>query len=146
MDLYEAREEQFGEEVMRELERVVLLRIVDEKWMEHIDNMDRLREGMYLRSYGQRDPVVEYRIEGFDMFDDMIASIREDVSKLILTVHIRNEQELVREQVAKPIVASHGDETEEKKQPVKKDKKPGRNDPCSCGSGKKYKKCCGQEE
>jgi preprotein translocase subunit SecA len=145
MELYEAREQQYGNELMRELERVIMLRNVDEKWIDHIDAMEDLKQGIYLRSYGQRDPVVEYRIEGFDMFDEMIAAIREDTVRLILTVQIKNEQEPQREQVAKPIVASHGDD-EEKKQPVRKGNKVGRNDPCPCGSGKKYKKCCGAEE
>jgi preprotein translocase subunit SecA len=145
MEIYEAREQQYGDELMRELERVIMLRNVDEKWIDHIDAMEDLKQGIYLRSYGQRDPVVEYRIEGFDMFDEMIAAIREDTVRLILTVQIKSEQEPQREQVAKPIIASHGDE-ETKKQPVRKGIKVGRNDPCPCGSGKKYKKCCGAEE
>ena len=147
MEIYEKREKEFGDELMRELERVILLRVVDEKWMDHIDAMDQLREGIGLRAYGQRDPVVEYRIEGFDMFDEMIASIREDTVRLILTVQIRREEEPKREQVARPMVASHGgDGGEEKKKPVHVAKKPGRNDPCPCGSGKKYKKCCGAND
>ena len=147
MEIYERREKEFGDELMRELERVILLRVVDEKWMDHIDAMDQLREGIGLRAYGQRDPVVEYRIEGFDMFDEMIASIREDTVRLILTVQIRREEEPKREQVARPMVASHGgDGSEEKKKPVRVTKKPGRNDPCPCGSGKKYKKCCGAND
>ena len=143
--LYESREKQYGIELMRELERVIMLRNVDEKWIDHIDAMEDLKQGIYLRSYGQRDPVVEYRIEGFDMFDEMIIAIREDTVRMILTVQIKNEQEPQREQVAKPIIASHGDD-EEKKQPVRKGTKVGRNDPCPCGSGKKYKKCHGAEE
>ena len=147
MEIYERREKEFGEELMRELERVILLRVVDEKWMDHIDAMDQLREGIGLRAYGQRDPVVEYRIEGFDMFDEMVASIREDTVRLILTVQVRREEEPKREQVARPMVASHGgDDSEEKKKPVRVAKKPGRNDPCPCGSGKKYKKCCGAKD
>jgi preprotein translocase subunit SecA len=145
-ELYESREKQYGDDLMRELERVIMLRNVDEKWIDHIDAMEDLKQGIYLRSYGQRDPVVEYRIEGFDMFDEMIAAIREDTVRLILTVQIKNEQEPQREQVAKPIVASHGDEEEKKQQPIKKGAKVGRNDPCPCGSGKKYKKCHGAEE
>lgn len=143
---YDAREEMFGSEIMRELERVVLLRNVDTKWMDHIDAMDELRQGIYLRSYGQRDPVVEYRIEGFDMFDEMIASIREDTVKMLFTVQIRTEEEPQREQVAKPTVESRGmGDHSVKKMPVKK-QKVGDNDPCPCGSGKKYKKCCGMKE
>lgn len=143
--IYEEREAMFGEEIMRELERVILLRVVDQKWMDHIDAMDELRQGIYLRAYGQQDPVVEYRREGYDMFEDMVAAIREDTVRLILTVQIRREEEPRREQVAKPTMASHGEDTEKKK-PVKVSKKPGRNDPCPCGSGKKYKKCCGRDD
>lgn len=144
--LYEEREEKFGSEIMRELERVVLLRNVDSKWMDHIDAMEELRQGISLRSYGQRDPVVEYRIEGFDMFDEMIASIREDTIKMMLTVQIRTEEEPQREQVAKPTVESRGDGNRSiKKMPVRK-QKIGDNEPCPCGSGKKYKKCCGMKE
>mgnify|MGYP002541937683 CR=1 FL=1 len=144
--IYEEREEKFGSEIMRELERVVLLRNVDSKWMDHIDAMEELRQGISLRSYGQRDPVVEYRIEGFDMFDEMIASIREDTIKMMLTVQIRTEEEPQREQVAKPTVESRGDGNRSiKKMPVRK-QKIGDNEPCPCGSGKKYKKCCGMKE
>jgi preprotein translocase subunit SecA len=142
--LYEQREQEIGEEIIRELERVILLRIVDEKWMDHIDAMDELRQGIYLRAYAQQDPVVEYRREGYQMFDDMVAAIREDTVRLMLTVEVHREEEPQREQVAVPLVASHGDD-EEKKQPVKVTKKPGRNDLCPCGSGKKYKKCCGKD-
>jgi preprotein translocase subunit SecA len=143
--MYEEREQLFGEEIMRELERVVLLRIVDEKWMNHIDAMDELRQGIYLRAYGQLDPVVEYRREGFEMFDEMVAAIREDTVRLMLTVQVRREEEPKREQVLKPTVTSHGDDSLEKK-PVKVTKKPGRNDLCPCGSGLKYKKCCGKDD
>ena len=142
---YEEKEQEIGPDRMREVERVVLLRNVDSKWMDHIDAMEELRKGIYLRSYAQRDPVVEYRIEGFDMFDEMVAAIREDTVKMLLTVRLRNpEEEPKREQVANPTTASHGDDTV-KKQPVRKTaaQKVGRNDPCPCGSGEKYKKCCG---
>ena len=108
---YEEKEQEIGVERMREVERVVLLRNVDTKWMDHIDAMDELKKGIYLRSYGQRDPVVEYRIEGFDMFDAMVAAIREDTVKMLLTVRLRNpNEELRREQVANPTSESHGDE------------------------------------
>ncbi len=143
--MYEEREQLFGSEIMRELERVIILRIVDEKWINHIDAMDELRQGIYLRAYGQQDPVVEYRREGFEMFDEMVSAIREDTVRLILTVQVRREEEPKREQVMKPIVASHGDDSEEKK-PVRVAKKPGRNEPCPCGSGLKYKKCCGKDD
>ena len=137
---YAAREKEFGEETMRELERVALLRNVDLKWMDHIDDMSDLKQGIYLRGYGQHDPVVEYRIEGFEMFDSMIEAIREDTVKMLLTVRLRAE-EPKREQVAVPM-ESGGDGTAPQRPAAKK--KDGRNDPCPCGSGKKYKHCCGR--
>lgn len=141
--MYAKKEEEFGEELMREVERSILLKTVDTKWIDHIDAMDELKRGIHLRAYGQHDPVVAYRMEGFEMFDDMIASIREDTVKLLLTVRLRQEEEIKREQVAKPMVAVHGDSDRSvKKQPIRKDKI-GANDMCPCGSGKKYKKCCG---
>ncbi len=140
--LYKQREDALGEN-MREVERICLLKVVDTKWMDHIDAMEELKRGIYLRSYAQRDPVVEYRIEGFAMFDDMIKSIREDTARMVLTVKVRTEAPLQREQVIKPMPENAGSHT-----PVKKDalQKIGRNDPCPCGSGKKYKKCCGADE
>ena len=138
--LYAFREKEFGEENMRELERVCLLRNVDLKWMDHIDDMSDLKQGMYLRGYGQHDPVVEYRIEGFEMFDSMIEAIREDTVKMLLTVR-RRAEEPKREQVAVPMEAG-GDGTAAPRAVSKK--KVGRNDPCPCGSGKKYKHCCGR--
>ena len=145
IELYNQREELIGSELMRELERVVLLRTVDSKWMDHIDAMDELKRGIHLRAYGQHDPVVEYRSEGFNMFDEMIASIREDTSRLVLTVQIKRDEEVKREQVANPTTAFHGEsDGTVKKQPVRKVNKIGRNDPCPCGSGKKYKNCCGR--
>lgn len=145
--IYAMREKQFTSKIMREVERVVLLRIVDTKWMQHIDDMEELKRGMYLRSYAQRDPVVEYRIEGFDMFDAMIASIREDTVKLMFTIQLRTNEEPKREQVAKPTTESGGSDGSLEKKPAKRSAaKVGRNDPCPCGSGKKYKKCCGRNE
>ncbi len=146
-EIIAAKEEKYGADTMRELERAVLLRNVDIKWMDHIDDMDELRKGIYLRGYAQRDPVVEYRLEGFDMFDAMVDSIREDTTKMILTVEIRNrEEDTKRSQVAKVTGESGaGSDGTLKKQPVQKKEKVGRNDPCPCGSGKKYKKCCGRE-
>lgn len=139
---YEAKEQELGSELMRELERVILLRVVDQKWMDHIDAMDQLRHGIGLRAYGQRDPVIEYKFEGFAMFEEMINSIQEDALKFILNTHIDREQMPQREKVAEPVTASHGDEP---KKPVsKKSDKVGRNDNCPCGSGKKYKMCCGK--
>ncbi len=143
---YEQREQEFGAEMMREIERVVLLRSVDTHWMDHIDAMDELRNGIYLRSYGQHDPVVEYRNEGYDMFNAMTESIREETTKMVLNVRVRRQEDVKREQVAKVTGESGGSDGSVKNEPVKKEKKPGRNDPCPCGSGKKYKKCCGADE
>lgn len=143
---YQSQEDQLGSERMRELERVVLLKVVDRYWMDHIDNMAQLKRGISLRSYAQKDPVVEYQLEGFDMFDEMVAQIRDDTVKMLLTLKIRTEEEIKREQVAKPTDSSHGEQdVKVKKMPIKK-QKIGRNDPCPCGSGKKYKKCCGAHE
>ena len=144
-DIYALREKLFGDKIMRELERVILLKNVDRYWMDHIDAMEELQKGIRLRAYGQHDPVVEYRIEGFDMFDEMIASIREDTARMMLTVKLRiNAGPPKREQVAKP-TATSSDGTDVKR-PVQNTKKVGRNDPCPCGSGKKYKNCCGKDE
>ncbi len=185
MAMYKENEELFDDSTMREMERVYLLKSVDTYWMEHIDNMDQLKQGIRLRAYGQRDPVVEYRLEGFDMFDEMIDSIRQDTTKLMLVApkrvleiqrrqaeieRQRKEMEekaaaahqviltngekqpkpnavtlaLKREQVAKP-VEPQGDGTMSTNRTVVKKNKIGRNDPCPCGSGKKYKKCCGRD-
>jgi len=143
MALYEAKEKQYGE-IMREVERVVLLQTVDRYWMDHIDNMDELRRGIHLRAIGQHDPVVVYRNEGFEMFEHMVDAIREDTARAVLTVQLRSQQEPERKQVAKITGTSAGDGSD-KKQPTRKTAadKVGRNDPCPCGSGKKYKKCCG---
>ena len=146
--ILEAKEKKYGSPLMRELERICLLRNVDTKWMDHIDNMDQLRQGIYLRGYGQRDPVIEYRIEGFEMFDEMIESIKEDAVRMLLTVEIRSEQPMQRTQVAKPsgdaAVPGKGVKSTGKNGPVKV-QKIGRNDPCPCGSGLKWKKCtCAQ--
>jgi len=143
MALYEAREKLFGEEVMRELERKVLLQVVDNYWTDHIDNMSELQKGIFLRSYAQRDPVVEYRLEGSEMFDNMISAIRDDTVKIILSVQIRTEQDLERKQENKPTFAGGASDGSVTQAPVKKGKKIGPNEPCPCGSGKKYKKCCG---
>lgn len=143
---YEAKEAEYGSEMMRELERIVLLRIVDEKWMDHIDAMDQLRSGIGMRAYGQRDPVIEYKFEGFDMFEEMIRNIQLDSVKMILHVRIDREHDVPkREKVAEPVTASHGDDGP-KKPVTRSSDKVGRNDPCPCGSGKKYKKCCGANE
>ena len=141
--IYAMREQEMGSELMREVERIVLLKNVDLKWMDHIDAMDELKKGIYLRSMGQKDPVVEYRMEGFAMFDEMIAAIREDTVRMILTVRVRKEEPPQREQVMKPDAENAGTRTPYKKKPGEKI---GRNDPCPCGSGKKYKKCCGAND
>lgn len=137
-DYFAKKEEEFGSEQMREIERRALLRVVDLKWMDHIDNMDQLRNGVNLRAYGQRDPVIEYKFEGFDMFEEMIKTIQEETITMIM--HIRLEKIIQREQVAKPVQTNMGEAGVT--QARKKDKV-GRNDLCTCGSGKKYKKCCG---
>ena len=123
---------------MREIERVVLLRAVDSHWMDHIDDMDQLKNGINLRAYGQRDPVVEYKFEGFDMFEAMIQGISEQTAKTVLNVTLR--QPVERKQVAVPN-ETPGDGSL-KKAPARSQNKVGPNDPCPCGSGKKYKKCC----
>ncbi len=187
LELFKENEELLPAETIREMERVYLLKSVDTHWMDHIDNMEQLKSGIRLRSYGQHDPVVEYRIEGFDMFDEMIENIREDTVKLMLVMpkrvyEIQKRQEAIeaarkaaekqaaaahqvilnngegnksqpnavqaalrREQVAKPTQTS-SDGTDTANKTVRKGKKIGRNDPCPCGSGKKYKKCCGRDE
>ena len=140
--LYESKEAEFPEtEAIRELERVVLLKVIDRKWMDHIDDMDQLRQGIGLQAYGQRDPLVEYKMNGYEMFDSMTDSIREDTVKLLF--HVRVEQKVEREQVAK-VTGTNKDESAQKG-PVKREKaKVYPNDPCPCGSGKKYKNCCGR--
>lgn len=145
MKAYEAKETEYGSEMMRELERIVLLRIVDEKWMDHIDAMDQLRYGVGMRAYGQRDPVIEYKYEGFEMFEEMIRNIHQDSVKMILHLKVNREQGAPkREKVAEPVEASHGD-SGPRKPAARSSEKVGRNDPCPCGSGKKYKKCCGAD-
>ncbi len=139
VETYNAREQEFGEETTRSLEKVVLLRIVDEKWMDHLDAMDQLREGIGLRAYGQKDPLVEYKFEGYEMFQNMISSIQEDVVRYIFRVNVVREAAPQRENITENRYAE-----EAPKQPVKAASRIGRNAPCPCGSGRKYKKCCGQ--
>ncbi len=143
--VYKEKEEAVGSSVMRELERVILLRNVDSKWMEHIDAMTELRNGIGLRAYGQHDPVIEYKREGFDMFDAMVDSIREDTVRMIFLAQVRRQEEPKREQVAHETSASGADDGSEIKQEPVHVEKIGRNDPCPCGSGLKYKKCCGKD-
>ena len=141
---YEAKEQELGETTMREAERVVMLRSVDRNWMEHIDNMDDLRQGIGLEAYGQRNPVVEFKFQSYDIFDAMIENIKENTVRGILSLRLRKEEEVKREAVVKETGTSAGtDGTTPKKAPEKVTKKIGPNDPCPCGSGKKYKKCCG---
>jgi preprotein translocase subunit SecA len=138
---YDAKEEILPYEQMREFEKVVVLRVVDTKWMDHIDAMEHLREGIHLRAYGQIDPLREYQMEGFAMFEAMIASIEEEVSRYIMKAQIENNLE--REEVAQGEAVHPGGSEEVKRKPVVKNEEPGRNDPCPCGSGKKYKNCHG---
>ncbi|MBP3414922.1 MAG: preprotein translocase subunit SecA, partial [Clostridia bacterium] len=142
-ELYEKREQEFGEERAREIDRIVLLMSVDNLWMDHIDAMEELKKGIGLRAYGQKDPVVAYTIEGFDMFDEMIAGIKEDTAKKVLTVRIRTEEEMQRKQVEIPQNVG-GDDSDKASKTVRGVKKIGRNSPCPCGSGRKYKQCCGK--
>ena len=155
-EIYDAKEKEFGEENLRELERVVMLKIVDQKWMDHIDNMDELKKGIGLRGYGQKDPVVQYRLEGTEMFDDMIEDIKIDVVKILLNIR-KKEGPIQRTETAKVtgagledtainLVDGHLTEKEGgmNKTVVNEGPKVGRNDPCPCGSGKKYKNCCGK--
>ncbi len=144
-EIYQAKEEEYGSEIMRELERVILLKVVDTKWMAHIDDMEELKKGIGLRSYGQKNPVIEYRYEGFEMFDAMVDSIREDTVRMLLTVKVRKDALPEREQVAKPDAPNAGAGDGSFSDTVKT-RKIGDNDPCPCGSGKKYKKCCKNKE
>ncbi len=157
-EIYEAKETEFGEENMRELERVVILKVVDQKWMDHIDDMDELKNGIGLRAYAQKDPVVQYRLEGADMFDDMIEDLKDDVAKIMLNIEKRDEN-AQREETAEITGAGLEDaainlvdgtvkpkEGGLNKTVVKTEPKVGRNDPCPCGSGKKYKNCCGKNQ
>ncbi len=139
---YAKREEQFTSPVMREIERVVTLRVVDEFWMDHIDAMDDLRQGIRLRAYAQTDPVIEYKREGFDMFEAMNDAIKEEIVRRVFLVRIKTNEEIKRQRVAKVTGEGAGGDKTVKRQPVVKKVKVGPNDPCPCGSGKKYKKCC----
>ena len=143
MKLYEVKEAQFPQaEQMREIERVVLLKVIDNKWMAHIDDMDQLREGIGLQAYGQRDPVVEYKVNAYEMFDAMTAAIREDTVRILM--HIRVEQKIEREPAAK-VTGTNRDDTTANAPKRRATQKIYPNDPCPCGSGKKYKQCCGRK-
>ena len=141
--LYEEKEAEFPEpEQLRELERVILLKVIDQKWMDHIDDMDQLRQGIGLQAYGQRDPKVEYKMQAYEMFDTMISAIQETTLRLLY--HVRIEQKVEREQVAQ-VTGTNKDESGPKKPVQRAEKKVYPNDPCPCGSGKKYKQCCGRK-
>jgi len=139
--LYEEKESQFAEEQIREVERVILLKVIDTKWMDHIDDMDQLRQGIGLQAYGQRQPIVEYKFQGYEMFNAMIDAIREDTVKFLM--HVRIEQKVEREQVAK-VTGTNKDDTLPNAPVRRANKKVMPNEPCPCGSGKKYKFCCGK--
>ena len=154
LNIYKQKEEEITSDQMRELERVVMLKVVDEKWMNHIDSMDELKNGIGLRAYGQKDPVVQYRLEGFDMFDEMINDIKYDVTKILM--HIRQQGEVKRQETVKitgeALEAIHSVDggakigTDVDRTVRNEGPKVGRNDPCPCGSGKKYKNCCGKNQ
>ncbi len=143
---YEAKENTYTPAIMRELERVVMLRVVDEYWMDNIDAMDDLKQGIGLRAYGQHDPVIAYKEEGFQMFEAMIQAIREETIRRMFLVQLRTNQEVKREKVAKETGTAASGKPSVKPAPIRKEKKVGPNDPCPCGSGKKYKKCCMQKD
>ncbi len=140
--LYEAKELEIGEQ-LREIERVLLLRVIDQKWMDHLDNMEQMKQGINLQAYGQRDPLVEYRFLSFDIFEEMIENIQEETVKALYHVRIVVNKEIKRERVAEPVATNHED-TSLGAKPIVRKEKVGRNDPCTCGSGKKYKVCCGK--
>ena len=142
-DYYAKKEAEITPPVMRELERVILLRVVDEYWMEHIDAMQDLRQGIRLRAYAQTDPIIAYKKESLEMFEEMISAIQDETVRRIFSARIKSEAEVKRERVAEGIVATTAGDGSVKKQP-RKVQKIGRNDPCPCGSGKKYKQCCGR--
>lgn len=143
LEAYESKEAEFpDEEAVREIERVVLLKVVDRKWMDHIDDMDQLRQSIGLQSYGQHDPLVEYKIAGYDMFNEMNRNIMEETVRVLF--HVKVEQKVEREEVAK-VTGTNKDETSIKEPKRRAEKKIYPNDPCPCGSGKKYKNCHGRK-
>ena len=138
---YQAREEEVGSDKMREIDRIILLQVVDKNWIEHLDNLEQLKQGIFLRAYAQKDPLVEFRIESADMFDEMTYNIKNETVTLLFTLNLQRNTE--RKQVVKESTITRSSSNTEKSKPVVKKDKVGRNDPCPCGSGKKYKKCCG---
>ena len=143
MEVYEKKEAEVTSPIMREVERVVMLRVVDEFWMDHIDAMTELRQGIRLRAYGQTDPIVAYKQESLHMFEEMIDAIQEETIRRLYSFRIKSEAEIKRERVASGITEGFGGDGTVKRQP-RKVQKIGRNEPCPCGSGKKYKQCCGR--
>lgn len=143
VDLYNEREGELGGQV-REIERVILLKIIDQKWMDHIDNMEQMRQGIGLTAYGQRDPLVEYKFAGFEMFEEMSYAIKQDVARAMYHVRIAEDQEIKREHVVQPTATNQQDDSIAKQPVTRSEEKIGRNQPCICGSGKKYKHCCGR--
>ena len=142
--LYEEKEAQFPEaEKLRELERVILLKVIDRKWMDHIDDMEQLRQGIGLQAYGQKDPKIEYKMQAYDMFNEMSAAIQEETIQLLY--HVRLEEKVEREEVAK-VTGTNKDESLAKAPKKREENKVYPNDPCPCGSGKKYKQCCGRKK
>ena len=137
LEAYDQREEKLGEEVLRDLERIVLLKNVDGRWMDHLDGMEDLRQGIYLRAYGQRNPLTEYQYESFEMFNGMIEDIRQETVRILFRVEVVEKPEEKKDLVVNTSV-------DIKKTPKKVENRVGRNDPCPCGSGKKYKQCCGK--
>jgi preprotein translocase subunit SecA len=142
-EAYDAREALFGEETMRELEKVIMLKVVDDKWMEHLDAMEMLRQGIGLRAYGQKNPLIEYKLEAYDMFQQMIEHIQDEIVKYIYRVNVMTQQPQAADRL-QDATTSHGEEEEHVKSPIVNHDKVGRNDLCPCGSGKKYKNCCGR--
>jgi preprotein translocase subunit SecA len=141
--LYEAKEAEFPDpEQIREIERVILLRVIDRKWMDHIDDMDQLRQGIGLQAYGQKDPLVEYKMSAYEMFDAMTSAIQEDTIRLLF--HVKVEQKVEREEVAK-VTGTNKDDSSARAPKKRAADKIYPNDPCPCGSGKKYKQCCGRK-
>ena len=140
--LYEQKEKEFEDFDLREIERIILLKVIDRKWMDHIDDMDQLRQGIGLQAYGQKDPLVEYKMSAYEMFDAMSAAIQEDTLKLLY--HVSMEQKVEREEVAK-VTGTNKDDSVQNAPQKREEKKIYPNDPCPCGSGKKYKQCCGRK-
>ena len=143
---YALKEKEFGADNFREIERIILLQVVDRKWMDHIDAMDQLRQGIGLRAYGQQDPVIAYQKEGFDMFEEMSQDIWEDTVGFLF--HVESPEKIQRKRVAEPLATNmdNNSNSSANKTVINKEKKVGRNEPCPCGSGKKYKKCCGADK